>query len=135
MSVSVNSSQYPVSTILLFAVDNDFTLYFATHSDSFKAKALAENNKMSISVWEHHKMLVQGYGDVHKLEDADEIAATLDKLAVSVVRIGDFWPPVLRVGGSGYSVYRLKLKHIRALDLVSENIKERELPFTSYDLS
>lgn len=61
MSVAINY-QRPVSSILLFAVDDEMNFYFATHKNSIKARALEINPEISMSVWEYDKMLVQASG-------------------------------------------------------------------------
>ena len=127
MSAAVNGLNGPISTVLLFHIDDDFTLYFATHSDSFKAKALALDDRISYSVWEHRKMLVQADGIATPITDPKEINEILDKL---VSHVGDFWPPVLRLKGEGYVIYKIATKWLRALDLSQLTIVAPQPPFT-----
>jgi nitroimidazol reductase NimA-like FMN-containing flavoprotein (pyridoxamine 5'-phosphate oxidase superfamily) len=134
MSAAVNAGNYPVSTILLFSVDDDFTFYFAARGDSFKAKALKVDPRISIAVWEHDRMLVQACGDVEQVTQPKELDLALDKLASSVANVSDFWPPILRISGGDYYVYKVTMKWVRALDLKSKVIKEEDSSFTEYNL-
>lgn len=51
-----------MSSVLLYYVDNDFNFYFGTKERTYKARALKRVPKISLSVWEHKKMLVQDDG-------------------------------------------------------------------------
>ncbi|PIR64631.1 MAG: hypothetical protein COU63_01265 [Candidatus Pacebacteria bacterium CG10_big_fil_rev_8_21_14_0_10_36_11] len=124
----------PLSTILLFAIDEDFTMYFATLSSSYKAKAIEENNQISISVWEHKQMLVQANGSISKINDPAELNTALDKIVESSATHEDFWPPVLQISGHDYAVYKIKLSWLRALDLTSPYLVENKSLFTEIKL-
>lgn len=132
MSLSVNFDPYPISTYLLFSVDNDFTFYFITHSGSKKAEAIDKKREVSFSVWEHNKMLIQAHGDCEKVAGVEEEKLILDKIAKATVNVKDFWPPLLKIEGDGYSCYKIKTKWIRSLDLAGSSIKEKDIPFTEY---
>ena len=135
MSASfVRDGNKPLSTILLFAIDDDFTLYFATLKTSYKAKALEENKNISISVWNQKEMLVQANGTVEQETDGERVEVIVDKLADSAVGLDDFWPPVLQIKGHDYAVYKVKFDWLHALDLTSTNLVEKESLFTEVDL-
>lgn len=128
MSLAINY-ETPISTILLFAVDGDFTFYFATHKDSFKSKAIELNNKVSLSVWQHDKMLVQASGTATLLEDQAESTDALNKIVNALDNIQDFWPPVLRFHGDDYAVYKIDTNWLRVLDLTEKTIYAEDSPF------
>jgi len=128
MSVSINY-ETPISTILLFAVDGDFTFYFATQKNSFKDKALNLDNKISLSVWEHGKMLVQASGVAKKMEDEKEASESLTKIVNALDNINDFWPPVLRFHGDDYVIYQIETNWLRVLDLSEKTIYAEDSPF------
>ena len=45
--------------------------------------------------------------------------------------IQDFWPPVFRITNkSDYVVFKISLDWLRAMDLTSKHISEKELQFT-----
>lgn len=122
MSLAVNGEKGPISTILLFAVDDDFTFYFATHKNSFKASALLKDNRVGLSVWSFNQMLIQGDGVATMISDQESIDNTLGKLSDSVARLGDFWPPVLRITGGDYAVFKIEVNWLRKLDLSDNKI-------------
>jgi general stress protein 26 len=130
----VRDGDKPLSTILLFAIDDDFTLYFATLKTSYKAKALEENKNMSISVWAEKEILVQANGTVEQETDGEKAEEIVEKLADAAAGLDEFWPPVLQIKGHEYAVYKVKFDWLHALDLTSTNLVEKESLFTEVDL-
>ena len=96
MSLAISADPYPVATILLFSVDDDFTFYFATRNSSHKAKALMQTSKVSLSVWEHNQILVQAHGDTSQATEPKEIDEILEKLASSVSDLSDSRKGIIR---------------------------------------
>ena len=135
MALAATHDDKPLSTILLFAVDNDFNFYFATRSETYKAKALEKNPKVSLSIWEHKKFLIQVDGLAKKIEKEEEINSTLDLLVSATENIKDFWPPVVRSRSKGdYVVFKIKPNWLRALDLELESIAEDKTPFIEIEI-
>ena len=135
MTLAAVNDDRPLSTVLLFAVDDDFTFYFATKSETYKAKAILKNPKVSISVWEHKQMLIQVDGTAEQIEEEETINGVVEKLAKSTTNIEEFWPPILRVKGKGdYVVFKIKPSWIRAMDVSSDTMKEKEPSFTEINI-
>lgn len=130
MNLAVSSNGRPMSSVLLFHVDDDFTFYFGTHDDSYKAVAIRNNPKVGFSVWEHNKMLVQADGIAEEILEPVMMNLVLNDIVSATNNIKNFWPPVLRIRGNGYAVFSIKTTWMRALDLQSDAITEKELPFT-----
>lgn len=128
LAVSDNSGQ-PQSHKMMFAVDDDFTFYFATSSSSQKAKTLAENPKVGLSIWNNQLILLQVQGVVELLEGKD-VDTTIEKLANVAADMPSFWPPVLQIKKDSYAVYKVKPTAIRALDLTSTTISNNFDMFT-----
>jgi len=126
----VQEGNKPLSTILLFAIDDDFSLYFATLANSHKAQAIKENNQISLSVWQEKEILVQANGQVEQVADAVVAEEIVEKLASSAAGLDDFWPPVLQIKGHDYAVFKVKLTWLHALDLTSKSLVENESLFT-----
>lgn len=124
-------SDRPVSTVLLFAVDDNFAIYFATRGGTYKDKALSINPMMSVSVWKHKEMEVQMSGKAAKVTDPKEIDDHLDRLVDAIEMIDDFWAPILRMKGD-YVFYRFKPDWVRVLDLSSDSLSESESGFTEF---
>jgi nitroimidazol reductase NimA-like FMN-containing flavoprotein (pyridoxamine 5'-phosphate oxidase superfamily) len=134
MSAAVNSPEMPISTVLLFAIDDDYTVYFAAKKGSYKVNALEKNPKISMSDWVLNQMLVQMSGEVTQIGD-DLAREALDKLAEAVTKVEDFWPPILRIEGDEYQVFKVKVTWVRALDLTTNAIKESGSAFSEHTIS
>lgn len=91
--------------MVLSDVDDDFSFYFATRDNTFKARAIEQNQKISFTVWAHQKMLVQGKGRVIILSN-DRVEDVAEKLVESAAKPEKFWPPILSLGGNSYKVYQ-----------------------------
>lgn len=129
MSMAICAERGPIASVVVFAVDDDFTFYFATHRDSYKAKALLKDKRVGFSVWQLNKMLVQADGQVEEV-GGDGAYEVLQKITQSTQQIEDFWPPILRVPGGGYIVFKIKPSWLRAMDLASNTITADTFPFT-----
>jgi nitroimidazol reductase NimA-like FMN-containing flavoprotein (pyridoxamine 5'-phosphate oxidase superfamily) len=129
MSIAVTFKGIPRSSIVIFAVDKDMVFYFATGTQSYKAKALMTNKNISFSVWEYKKILVQGLGEATALNSKSELDRTLEKLAKVAGDMKDFWPPLLHLWNQDYTIFKVKIRWMRVLDLTSQKIKESSLPF------
>lgn len=133
MSVAVNGPK-PISSVLLFAIDDDFTIYFATLKESHKARALEENPAISLSVWEHDSMFVQATGTAEIIQDETQALEAVDKIANSAMGLTSFWPPVLQVKGHNYVVYKVTLDWVRTRSLADKTMVEKESKFEEVDL-
>lgn len=127
MNIAVVGENKPISSVLLFAIDDDFNIYFGTHEDTFKAQALLKNPKISLSVWQHDIMMVQADGVATQVTDKKVIEETIDKIINSTDNLDGFWPPVVRIKNhSSYVVFCIKLNWLKATDLENKNITDRE---------
>ncbi|NCS97127.1 MAG: hypothetical protein GW762_00845 [Candidatus Pacebacteria bacterium] len=133
MSAAINGAP-PISTVLLFTVDDDFTMYFATLEGSYKVRGLQKDGQMSIAIWEHHELYLQGSGVASIVADPNKVTKIVDRLADSAVNIADFWPPVLQIKGHDYVVFELKLSWLRARDLSDTTIVEKTTKFMEVPL-
>ena len=131
MNIALVLDSKPISSVVVFWVDDDFTFYFATNSDSYKRKALVENQHISFSVWDKDKMLVQadGQAGLVPMPQADEI---INKIIQSMDNIKNFWPPVVSIGEGEYIIYKIKVTWMKVLNLTNLKIREKELPFITF---
>lgn len=134
MSASTIAPDGPVNSVLLFAVDDDLTMYFSTHSDSRKAKALSTNPKIALSIWNFDEMLVQAEGEVTQIEDAKEIDEVFDKLVLALKNTKDFWPPVLHIEGESYCLFKIKLDRMTLLPLKNLTIHDYRNSFIQVEI-
>jgi len=130
MSAAVVGENGPISTVLLFSVDDDFTFYFATRKNTYKSRALLKNSKISFSVWEHNMMMIQADGVVEQVVEVSEIEKILDSLSKSTAEIENFWHPVLRITEDDYIVFKLTPNWMQKLDLNNTTIHTDNNMFT-----
>ncbi len=131
MSLAVaDRNGQPQSHMMLFAIDDDFTLYFATTKDSGKHKAIQDNNKIGISVLCTEIALIQMTAETFELQNEEAMLA-IDKLAEAATELPNFWPPVLRIIKENYAVFKAVPKSIRALDLTDTTMTSAQSMFTN----
>lgn len=135
MSIALTLDNKPVSSVVIFHIDDSMDFYWTARRDSFKAKAVLSNPIISLSVWEHGRMLVQAKGEVIEITDLKEIDGVIDKLAGVVASIDNFWPPILSIEGGEYAIFKIRTNWIRALDLSDIKIKESDEIFSEYYLT
>lgn len=133
-ALAVTDGTKPMSSIILFALDDDFTMYFGTHRDSFKSQAILKNPNVSLSIWEHKKMLVQIDAKAQEVSESEKADAFLDKIVSASANVHDFWPPVLQIEGDEYIVFKVRPHWLRVLDLSDQRINLPELPFQELEI-
>jgi uncharacterized pyridoxamine 5'-phosphate oxidase family protein len=132
-SVAVIRDGKPVSSVVLFTIDDDFTIYFVARKNSYKAVGLTQQNDISLSVWEHLKLHVQIYGIAYQMDEVD-FDQTLSKIVRASMVLKDFWPPVLQIPGDEYIVYKIKPLWVRIFDLTDQTI-HKDAPFIELQLT
>lgn len=134
MSVATADQNVPSVSVLLYYVDDNLNFYFATHTDSTKAKNLMQNPKISLTVWQPGKMLVQANGSAFAMPHDETEMQIVDAIAASSAKGPDFWPPIFRIKGVGYVVFKVKPEAIKVLDLQTDTITQKDSPFTELKL-
>ena len=130
MQLATSYKDKPAVAVMLYAVDNNFNIYFATHKDSQKSQNLLKNPNASLSIWEHHSALIQASGVVSVVKDAKEQSKIMDRLADAATEDESFWPPVFRIKGDEYIIFKISLSWARILDLEQDTIRQKDTPFT-----
>jgi uncharacterized pyridoxamine 5'-phosphate oxidase family protein len=130
MQIATCSNNKPAVSVMLFAMNDNFDVYFATHRKSFKSQNLLVNPKVGIAIWEHNKMLIQIDAEVEEVIETPEQLGVLNMLADQVAKSENFWPPVLRINNGEYVIFKAKPTWVRALDLVRSTISQESTPFT-----
>ncbi len=128
MSIAVNLADKPISSVVAFAVDQDFSFYFVTKRNTYKAQALQQNPQISISVWEHNKILVQACGIAREIEDQRELDSVRATVVKSISHIKNFWWPILDIQGEHVS-YKIQTEWLRVLDLSNTTSEAQERYF------
>lgn len=131
MSVAVCEDNKPTSSVLVYYVDKSLNFYFVTHAESYKAKKLLKNPHISLSIWKQNFMLVQADGDVSEITDPITRIDIIGKIADAAVKDPTFLPPLLKIEGESYIVFRVKPTWIRKFDLTHDTDKKtkKESPF------
>lgn len=135
LSLATCHENQPHISVLLFVVDDDLTLYFATRENSKKAKILTQNPNVSLAVWSNQEMMVQIDGASSLVADPTSINQILERLAKTTDTLENFWPPILNYSRQdAYSIFQIKPKFVRALNLKSHTIKSSSPLFTQIEL-
>jgi general stress protein 26 len=124
----------PASSVMLYTADDDLNFYIATHRNSYKSQNLIKNPVASISIWEHNKMLVQSDVSVSEVTNPETADKILDALADQATEKKDFWPPVFRIKGDDYVIFKLSPTWIRGLDLTRNTVHQDDSPFIEVKL-
>lgn len=134
MSLSTCYKDKPDTSTMLYAIDKELNIYFATHVTSRKAKNIKKNKNISIAVWKNKILSIQAEGkatEVNVFKDQQKVLVSLAKSAVSQE---NFYPPVFRINEGHYVIYKAKLSYIKVLDLTSDKINEYEKPYVEIRL-
>lgn len=135
LSLATCHENQPHISVLLFVVDDDLTLFFATRENSQKAKILSQNPSVSLAVWSDQEMMVQIDGVTSLIAEPSSIDQILDRLAKTTASLENFWPPILNYNRHDpYAVFQIKPKLVRALNLGSQTIKSSAPLFTQIEL-
>lgn len=127
---TVSEDGTPHATALLYVIDDDFSMYFVSHAESHKVKNVMQNNLVSLAVWEHKKMSVQVNGEARLMEDQKTIDEVLTRIAEAGAGEEDhFYPPIFKIRGQEYSLFKIHPMRVRCLDLRSDQINVPETPF------
>lgn len=135
MSLAACDGDKPLATVLLFAIDEDLTIYFATRESSHKAVAIQKNPQVSLTVWYTQQMLVQIDGNANRIHNPNEVNEAMNKIVEASSQIKNFWPPLLSYNTHDpYAIFAIKPTWVRALNLSNDVIKAAEPPFTQIAL-
>jgi uncharacterized pyridoxamine 5'-phosphate oxidase family protein len=113
----------PEAATVHYVIDNNFTLYFYTKSNSRKAKNLQNNTQVAIVGTENIPMTVQLDGVASMMYENEETATIIDRLA-KVSSKGYFPPPINSLAGDAISVYKIEPKYLQWLDARTLDGKE-----------
>ncbi len=126
MSIAVNLNDKPISSVVAFYVDNDFSFYFATKRNTYKDQALRRNLKISLSVWEHNRMHIQASGDAREIADQQELDDTVKLIKKSISHLKNFWWPIQAIKAGDYVAYKIHIEWLRVLDLSNSTVEGQE---------
>lgn len=119
----------PQIATIYYVVDDDFGLRFFTREGTRKDVYLKETGLATVSIGQEKPMNIRIDGRVEVLTDETERKEAMVRLAEAAGEMTDFWPPVMRMAGDDYVVYRLNPEKVTAIDLTVAPMKEKEPPF------
>lgn len=129
MNVATISDKRPHASVLLYYMNDTFEFFFVTHKETYKAKNLLENPYISLAIWKHGDMMVQADGTATDVTETPEATDIMDKLADAATNDEHFWPPLFRIGGDAYIIFKITPTWMRALDLQTDTITAKQPPF------
>ncbi len=126
---TVSPEGVPHAVTVVFAVDDDFNIYFVTREDTSKVANLSANPTVSLSIGATLPAYVQMRGQAEIVVDDELRSRMLTEVAKVGAGIEDVWPPVLHFGDSAYVLIRIVPDLIRVLDLRNQKIATDDPPF------
>lgn len=134
MHIATCGHVQPAASIMLYAIDEHFHIFFTTHRNAYKAQNLLRNPKIGIAIWKPQERLVQIDGETDEVTDPEKQTQIMDKLADSAAQDINFWPPVFRITGDSYIIFEVTPTWIRSLDLSRNTITQETSPFTELQI-
>lgn len=126
---TVSPEGKPNAAILLYIIDDQFNFYFSTHAESQKSLNLQNHPFLSASLYQLGYMGAQIEGEAEIIQEEALRQKIINKLAEKAVS-KNFYPPLLRITGQNYVVFKIKPHIIKCLDLKNEHINEENSPFS-----
>ncbi len=124
----------PTCSPVIYVIDDDLNFYFVTNIDTYKAKNILENPKVSMCVWEFNKMSVQMDGIAEQVENEQKKEWVIEQFGDAATRDPNFWAPIFRIKRSDYVVYKIEPYWMRALDLTHNTVRSEESPYTEIEV-
>ncbi len=115
----------PHDSVMLFAVDDDFTISCATHEESYKAQLMAANMVVAGSTFEIGNAYVQFHGTATRIKSQAKILKVLDQLAKKADQANNFAPPIYKFPGENFVMFSIKPNWLRYMSLAENLITEK----------
>jgi len=126
---TVSSDGVPHAATVVYAVDDDFNIYFVTRENTSKVKNLEHNPVISLSIGATPPLYVQMRGKAERMSEGPEREERLTAVAEAGAGLEDVWPPILHIGSEDYVLFKVVPDLIHALDLRDQNIAAEHPPF------
>jgi general stress protein 26 len=118
----------PHSSVLLYDIDDDFTIYTVTHQETYKVNQLLDNPVVAGSIYEIGNAYVQFHGVVKLVKSNAQILKIYTRLAAKATEVKKFWPPIFKFPGQDYLVFSIKPTWLRYMPIKSKVITEKRPP-------
>lgn len=134
MNIAVCENDIPTSSVVVYHVDKDLNFYFMTHTDSYKAKKLQKNPHISLSIWRANEMLIQADGEAQEITDSLKRIDLIDRISEAAGQDPLFMPPILKISGDNYVVFKIKPTWLRRFDLSNDSATKTSSPFEQLEI-
>jgi nitroimidazol reductase NimA-like FMN-containing flavoprotein (pyridoxamine 5'-phosphate oxidase superfamily) len=129
-NISTTDGDKPTCSPIIYVIDDELNFYFVTNTDSFKAKNIVNNPKVSLSVWEFLKMSVQLDGEASEVTEEPKKEWVVEAFGDAATKDPNFWAPIFSIKRSDYVVYKIKPTWLRVLDLSHSTVRAKLTPYT-----
>ena len=126
---TVDSAGRPHAATVIIVVNADLSIEFITRADTNKYRNLLKNPQVAMAIGSTPPYAFQLRGRVRQVKAAKDVAATMERWAEVGAKLKDIWPPILRLGQAPYAVFRITPKTVTAIDLRSQTLNPKALPF------
>jgi general stress protein 26 len=115
----------PHSSVLLYDIDDNFTIYAVTHQETYKVSHLIDNPVVGGSIYEVGNAYVQFHGVMTPIKSSAKILRIFERLAAKAAKVKKFWPPIFKFPGQDYFVFSIKPTWLRYMPLESKAVTEK----------
>jgi len=122
---TISGDGKPHAASIYYSVDKDFTLYFFTKDNTQKHKNIEIDDHVAIVITDIHSVrTVQMEGEAEQVNDKKKMSGIIDNLALVARKHTLYWPPIAKIRGGVFVVYKIKPTKLRYADF-REPLKEK----------
>lgn len=132
--IATTNGDKPTCSPVVYVIDDDLNFYFVTNTETYKAKNIHNNPKVSLSVWEFSKMSVQIDGLATKITDKQQKEWVIEQFGDAATKDPNFWAPIFRIKRSDYVAFKIKPTWVRALDLSHDTVRSKQTPYSEIEV-
>jgi uncharacterized pyridoxamine 5'-phosphate oxidase family protein len=124
---TVSADGTPSIAPIFFILDDDFSLYFVTKTDTQKFKNISACPDVAFCITEDKEMrTLQGRGTAHTLLDNAEVGSALARLIGAGERFGPWLPPIAKIEAGQYAMVKITPSWLRFADFSAEHDGTKE---------
>lgn len=122
--ISINrKGKAPYAASIFIACDDALNLFFITKSETEKYKAIAKDNKVSITITDFElQQTIQAEGEANQITAEGGVTEELFKKLASIKPKGNnnWLPPIVKLQSGNYSIFEINLSKMRYADFKQE---------------
>ncbi len=128
--LSTANDNKPTCSPVVYVIDDDLNFYFVTNTETYKARNIEKNPKVSIAVWQFLEMSVQMDGIATKVTDDETKEWVIEAFGDAATKDPNFWAPIFRIKRSDYVLFKIQPTWLQVLDLTHDSVRSQETPYT-----